>query len=101
MAAQELNDYLLYGNIVNSVNFPNVEMVPAGVPRICIIHENKPTMISQYTTLFGDKGVNIENLLNKSKGDYAYTLLDVEKADEDTVNALKAIDGVIRVRVIE
>ena len=50
---------------------------------------------------FGDKGVNIENLLNKSKGDYAYTLLDVEKADEDTVNALKAIDGVIRVRVIE
>jgi len=101
MAAQELNDYLLYGNIVNSVNFPNVEMAPAGVPRICIIHENKPTMISQYTTLFGDKGVNIENLLNKSKGDYAYTLLDVEKADEDTVNALKAIDGVIRVRVIE
>ena len=58
-------------------------------------------MISQYTALFGDKGVNIENLLNKSKGDYAYTLLDVEKADEDTVAALKAIDGVIRVRVID
>lgn len=100
MAAQQLSDYLRYGNIVNAVNFPAVEMAPSGLPRICIVHENKPTMISQYTTLFGDKGINIENLLNKSKGDIAYTLLDVEKADEDIVSALKAIDGVIRVRVI-
>jgi D-3-phosphoglycerate dehydrogenase len=100
MAAQQLSDYLLYGNIVNAVNFPAVEMAPSGLPRICILHENKPSMISQFTTLFGDKGVNIENLLNKSKGDVAYTLLDVEKADDATVAALKAIDGVIRVRVI-
>ena len=100
MAAQQLSDYLLYGNIVNAVNFPAVEMAPSGLPRICIVHENKPNMISQFTTLFGDKGVNIENLLNKSKGDVAYTLLDVEKADDATVAALQAVDGVIRVRVI-
>ncbi len=101
MAAQQLSDYLLYGNIVNAVNFPAVEMAPAGLPRICIMHENKPNMISQFTTLFGDKGINIENLLNKSKGDVAYTLLDVAAADDSIVDALKAIDGVIRVRVIQ
>lgn len=99
MAVQELVDYLEHGNIRNSVNLPAAAMPPSALPRICVIHRNIPTLISQISTDLG--GLNIENMLNKSRGDYAYTMLDVnQKPDDATVAKLNAIEGVIRVRVI-
>lgn len=102
MAARELIDYLENGNITNSVNLPNVS-APRETPcRICIIHKNVPNMIAQISALLSGMGKNIANLTNKSRKDYAYTLIDVEDADEDeTFSALKNIDGIIRVRVIK
>lgn len=99
MAALELIDFLENGNIKNSVNLPAASLPKSPLPRICVIHRNVPTIISQISTDMG--GVNIENMLNKSRGDYAYTMLDVsEKPGEETLAKLSAIDGVIRVRVI-
>ncbi len=101
MAAMELDEYLRYGNIKNSVNFPNVTMPVSGDKRVCVLHANIPNIISQVTTVVGGTGANIENMMNKSKGDNAYTVVDVtgEIAD-DTVEKLSAIEGVYRVRVI-
>lgn len=99
MAALELIDYLENGNIKNSVNLPAASMPKSNLSRICIIHKNVPTIISQISTLMG--GMNIENMLNKSRGDYAYTMLDVNGEPDDATEAkLCGIDGVIRVRVI-
>ena len=101
MAGSELNDYLRYGNIVNSVNLPSVEMPPSDAQRICIIHQNVPQMLSRFSALFGDAGLNIANLLNKSRGEIAYTLIEADgEVNDAIVNSLKAIDGVIRIRVI-
>lgn len=100
MAANELIDYIENGNITNSVNLPNISMPKSGEKRICIIHKNVPNMLTAITTIVAKDNVNIENLLNKSKGDIAYTMLDVNECD-DTINEhLSAIDGVIRVRII-
>lgn len=101
MAAKELMDYIENGNIVNSVNLPEVTMPRSGENRICVIHKNIPNMLTAITSIFANDGVNIENLLNKSRGDYAYTLLDTGAADTAAVaDEIKAIDGVIKVRVI-
>ena len=101
MAAKELIDYIENGNIVNSVNLPEVTMPRSGEHRICVIHKNIPNMITAITSIFANDGVNIENLLNKSRGDYAYTLLDTGAADTAAVaDEIKAIEGVIKVRVI-
>lgn len=101
MAALELDGYLRYGNIKNSVNFPNVEMPMSGDKRICVLHANIPNVLSQITTIIGDMGVNIENMTNKSKGDNAYTIVDIMgDISDETVAKIKAIDGVVRVRVI-
>ena len=101
MAALELDGYLRYGNIKNSVNFPNVEMPMSGDKRICVLHANIPNVLSQVTTIIGDMGVNIENMTNKSKGDNAYTIVDIMgDISDETVAKIKAIDGVVRVRVI-
>lgn len=99
MAADELVAYLESGNIINSVNFPNAEMNAAG-KKVCVMHKNVPAIISSITTLFGGAGVNIDNMLNKSRGDYAYTMLDVANADDAIVAKISEIEGVIRVRVI-
>ena len=99
MAANELVAYLESGNIINSVNFPNAEMNAAG-KKVCVMHKNVPAIISSITTLFGGAGVNIDNMLNKSRGDYAYTMLDVANADDAIVAKISEIEGVIRVRVI-
>ena len=99
MAADELIAYLESGNIINSVNFPNAEMNAAG-KKVCVMHKNVPAIISSITTLFGGAGVNIDNMLNKSRGDYAYTMLDVANADDAIVAKISEIEGVIRVRVI-
>lgn len=101
MAANELIDYIENGNIVNSVNLPEVTMPRSGEHRICVIHKNIPNMLTAITGLIADDGVNIENLLNKSRGDYAYTMLDIGAADVAQLEQeINAIDGVIRVRII-
>ena len=99
MAADELVNFLTTGNIKNSVNFPNVEADRAGDKRICILHKNVPNQIAQFTAALA--GTNIENLVNKSRKDYAYTIIDVTGELTDAMtDALKAVDGVIRFRVI-
>ena len=103
MAVKEMRDYLENGNIKNSVNFPNCDMgvcIQAG--RIAIFHKNIANMIASFTAVFGEMGINISDMTNKSKGDYAYTMLDIETASSaELVNRLQAIDGVIRVRVVK
>lgn len=101
MAAQQLRDFLENGNIKNSVNFPNVEMERSGVQRLCLIHRNIPAMLANITAQLSGDGVNVENMTNKSRGDYAYTLVDVGSAVEEHVIAdIEKIPGIIRVRVI-
>lgn len=101
MAAKELVDYIENGNIVNSVNLPEVTMPRSGDHRVCVIHKNIPNMLTKITGLIADDNVNIENLLNKSRGDYAYTMLDIGEADTAQLQGeIEAIDGVIRVRFI-
>ena len=102
MAVDELQDYLDNGNISHSVNFPEIN---AGVceteARVAVLHRNIPNMLSQITAFFGNYGLNIENLANKARGEYAYTLLDLaQPMPSDTVPILEQIDGVIRVRRI-
>ena len=102
MAVKELQDYLDNGNIHHSVNYPEINLgVCETDARVGILHKNIPNMLSQITTFFGNQGLNIENLANKSRGNYAYTLLDLSHPmPHDTVERLKEIDGVIRVRRI-
>ena len=103
MAAGELIDYLENGNIVNSVNMPAVSCHRTEGARICVIHKNNPGMINKLSALFSSKNINIENMLNKSKKDYAYTLIDVaeKEIDESIVDGIKNVEGTIRVRVIK
>ncbi len=101
MAAQQLRDFLENGNIKNSVNFPNVEMERSGVERLCIIHRNIPAMLANITAQLSGDGVNVENMTNKSRGDFAYTLVDVgSPVEESVIQDIQNIDGIIRVRVI-
>ena len=101
MAARELYDYLRNGNITHSVNLPEVHQPRAGGKRICIIHKNEPGMISQITALTTEAGLNIENMVNKSKKDMAYTMLDVTGAiDGKMAQKLASIPAVIRVRIL-
>ena len=99
MAAKELRDYLRNGNIKHSVNFPDVSMPKSGSARVCVLHRNIPGILSLISGAF--LGNNIESQTNRSKGDYAYTLLDLANIPpEDTLNKVKAIGGVIRVRMV-
>ena len=102
MAAHELQDYLDNGNITNSVNLPNVSMERSGDARICVIHRNIPNILAQITSIVSGAGMNVENLANKSRKDYAYTMLDINgKVSDAMVEKLSAIEGVIRVRVMQ
>jgi D-3-phosphoglycerate dehydrogenase len=101
MAVKELREYLEYGNITNSVNYPAVSTPFNSALRICICHKNIPNILSALSAIVSAVGVNIENLLNKSKGDYAYTIIDCnEDIGDRVVGALQAVDGVSRVRCI-
>ena len=101
MAADQLKDYLINGNIKNSVNLPNVHQDWSSISRVCLIHKNIPAMLTKITTILSDEGVNVENLTNKSKKDYAYTMVDLNGRIKDAVaDELRAIPGMIRVRVI-
>lgn len=101
MAASELIDYIENGNIRNSVNFPNAEMNAAGT-KICVLHKNVPAVISEITTILGKASINIDNMINASKKDYAYTLIDAAgNISEDIAAKLSATENVIKVRVIK
>lgn len=102
MAARELIDYLENGNIVNSVNFPNVEQARNSVMRICVCHKNIPNILSQISSVISSQGINMANMINKSKGDFAYTMIDCDSVvTDEATKVISAIDGVIRVRVIK
>lgn len=98
MAAHELIDYIEKGTIRNSVNYPNAELAKTGNELVCIMHRNVPELIAKITGVCASTGANIENLVNKSKKEYAYTMLDITgKVD---AAAIEAIDGVIKVRIL-
>ena len=103
MAVREIRDYLENGNIVHSVNFPDCSMGGCSAAgRIGILHKNVKGMIGQITTILGSDDVNVSDLMNKGKGEYAYSLLDVDSPVSDaTADKIKAIDGVLRVRIIK
>lgn len=100
MASLELKDYLENGNIVNSVNFPNCSMPRETVARVCVMHKNIPNMLSQISNAVAQEKINIETMINKSKGDYAYTMLEICDKSEKVCDVIEKIDGVIRVRII-
>lgn len=101
MAADQLADYLRNGNIRNSVNLPDAELARTGVERLCVIHKNSPNMLSALLGIVSAEGANIENMVNKSRGEVAYTILDVGSAlPEGAAERLRALEGVIRVRVL-
>lgn len=103
MAVKEMTDYLENGNIVNSVNYPSCDMgICRSESRVAVLHMNIPNMIGQVTGTLAGQGVNISDMTNKSRDKYAYTLLDLEhKAEEATIEKLRAIKGVLRVRVVK
>ncbi len=103
MAVREIRDYMENGNIVHSVNYPDCSMgacITAG--RVAILHKNVSGMISQYSTTLGNAGLNIAGMANKSKGDYAYALIDVDSPlTDEVIEQLKGIDGVLKVRKVK
>ena len=107
MAVRELMDYLDNGTIANSVNYPACDLgpVPEGLRRVAVLHENVPNALARITNVFGDAGVNIENMANKSRGEAAYTLLDLDAGaagwPDDAIERLAALEGVRRVRVVK
>lgn len=101
MAADEIKAFLEDGIIRNSVNFPAMEDPRCTAGRVCVLHRNIPNMLSQISNVISEAGVNIENMTNRSKKDYAYTVLDVESDVADAaLDNIRAIDGVLRVRKI-
>ena len=103
MAVKELKNYLENGNIINSVNYPSCDMgicVQAG--RVAIFHKNIANMITKFTACFGDNGINISDMTNKSRGEVAYTMIDIETpASEEIIKKLQSVEGVFRVRVVK
>lgn len=101
MAAQELADYLLNGNTKNSVNLPNVRLEREGVCRLCVIHKNVPRMLNSFLDLIGDANINVEHMINKARGDIAYTMIDLaEKPDDSITKTIRDMADVKLVRVI-
>ena len=101
MAAKELDDFLTTGNIKNSVNYPAVSIPHTGAARICIAHKNIANILSSVTAIVSGAGINIENLSNGSKGDYAYTIVEIGvEVPTDIIPKIEAVEGVIRVRVL-
>ena len=101
MAADELKAYLEQGIIRNSVNYPNMETAKSTAVRVCVLHRNIPTMLAQISTLISEDGINIDTMTNRSKKEYAYTVLDVaEDVSTATLDKIRAVEGVIRVRKI-
>ncbi|MBR4057201.1 MAG: phosphoglycerate dehydrogenase [Oscillospiraceae bacterium] len=101
MAARDLNDYLKNGNINHSVNLPNVSLERMGVARLCVIHRNVPRMINGFLDLIGEQNINVEHMINKPRGEYAYTIIDTgTKLDREIIDKISQMKEVLRVRVI-
>jgi D-3-phosphoglycerate dehydrogenase len=101
MVAQQVKDYLENGNIKNSVNFPEVKLPRTDGHRVTIVNSNVPDMIGQISSALANKGMNIIDMLNKSKGNVAYTIIDIDKpADDDLISELNKIEGILSVRAI-
>ena len=101
MAANELADYLLNGNIANSVNMPACEMARSGVVRLCVLHRNVPNMLASFLALLSAEGANVENMVNKSRGDWAYTMIDfAAEIPAGATDQIHAMDGVVRLRTL-
>lgn len=100
MAAQEIKDYLEQGNIIHSVNYPDCSMPWNTKGRLAIAHKNIPAILGKITAAIAEAGLNIQDMTNRSRGDYAYTLIDVECASQDVIESIKGIDQIIRVRYL-
>ncbi len=100
MAAKELSDFIRFGNIKNSVNYPDCRMAMESKFRVTVAHKNIPNMISKFSALFSDANINISNMMNKSKKDNAYTIVDVDSVPDGLEDELGKMDGVHRVRII-
>ena len=101
MAVRQLQDYLLNGNIRNSVNMPGVSLEWSGIARLCMIHKNVPAMLTNIMGVLSADNINVENMTNKSKKDYAYTLVDVNtRITEEVAAGLRAVPNMLRVRVL-
>ena len=103
MAVKEVMDYMENGNICHSVNYPDCDMGVCKAPsRLAILHKNVAGMLAKFTTILGDAGINVNDMTNKSRGDYAYTLMDLGSVvSEDVLGAIAAVDDVIKVRVVK
>ena len=103
MADQELKEYIEYGNIKNSVNFPNCEAPYTGKARVTIAHRNIPNMVGSITAIFAKENLNIDNMINKSRGDWAYTIIDFDSLGDkhdSLLNELKGLKGVVKPRIV-
>ncbi len=101
MAADQMKDYLENGNIKNSVNYPDVSAPRAGETRLCVLHKNIPNVLTSISAVVSAAGINIDSLTSKSRKDFAYAILDIDGAAQDSfVNDILAIEGVIRLRVL-
>ena len=101
MAAMELYDYLANGNIKNSVNLPDATLSRMGVCRLCVLHHNVPRMLTRILDFISDRNINVEHMINKPRDKYAYTIVDLgDRIGDDVADAIRAMDDVIRVRVI-
>ena len=101
MAAKQLYEYLKNGNIVNSVNLPSAKLERMGVCRLCVIHRNVPRMITRILDFISDRNINVEHMINKPRDKYAYTIVDLGASiGEDIADSIRAMDNVLRVRVI-
>ena len=102
MVADQLRDFLENGNIHNSVNFPEIRLARAGDARLAIANQNRPDMVGQISHVLGQVSVNIQHMSNESRGDLAYTLMDIDKAlDDSVISKIAAIEGVLSVRQIK
>ena len=100
MAVKEMIDYLENGNIQNSVNLPTVVEPRTTTYRVCIIHKNIPNMLAVFANAFAKKSMNIENMVNKARGEYAYTVIDTNDLSEDITKVIENHEGVIKARII-
>ncbi len=103
MAVHQIVDFIENGNIANSVNYPAIDAGKCQTEaRVCVCHKNIPNMLAQFTGVFSSEGINIENMANKSRGNYAYTMLDIcAKVPAELVEKLNRIEGVLKARVIQ
>ena len=103
MASVEIREFLKYGNIKNSVNYPECILPYTGKCRISIAHKNIPNMLGAIATAVAKQNLNIDNMINKSKGDWAYSLVDIDDLcgkQDSIINALEEIEGVVRARIV-